>query len=109
MRVKQRSTEAAFTRHAASSRSRGARGAGLYRQGALIAEAAPPAVEVIDSTGAGDSFVAALTLALIENQPLALALKFACATGALTTTKLGAQTSLPYRNEVEAALIQLAE
>ena len=87
----------------------GARGAGLYRQGALVAEAAPPAVEVIDSTGAGDSFVAALTLALIENQPLALALKFACATGALTTTKLGAQTSLPYRNEVEAALIQSAE
>ena len=52
----------------------GARGAGLYREGALVAEATPPTIDVVDSTGAGDSFVAALTLALIEGQPLDLAL-----------------------------------
>ncbi len=87
----------------------GARGAGLYREGALVAEATPPTIDVVDSTGAGDSFVAALTLALIEGQPLDLALKFACATGALTTMTLGAQTSLPYRTAVEATLVQSAE
>jgi ribokinase len=87
----------------------GARGAGLYRQGVLVAEATPPVIEVVDSTGAGDSFVAALALALIEDQALDVALKFACTTGALTTTKLGAQTSLPHRRDVEAALSQSAE
>ena len=87
----------------------GARGAGLYRQGVLVAEAQPPAIQVVDSTGAGDSFVAALTLALIEGQALEIALKFACTTGALATTKLGAKTSLPLRAEVETVLNQSAE
>lgn len=82
----------------------GARGAGLYNDGALVAQAAPPSVEVVDSTGAGDSFVAALTIALLEGQPPQAALAFACATGALTATKAGAQPSLPQRAEVEAIL-----
>jgi ribokinase len=84
----------------------GERGAGLYKGGILIAQAAPPPVEVIDTTGAGDSFVAALTLALLEGEPPQAALAFACATGALSTTQAGAQPSLPYRREVEAILAQ---
>jgi ribokinase len=82
----------------------GKRGAGLYKDGVMIAQAAPPSVEVIDTTGAGDSFVAALTLALLEGKPPQSALAFACATGALTATKAGAQPSLPRRAEVEAIL-----
>jgi ribokinase len=82
----------------------GKRGAGLYKNGALVAQAAPPSVEVVDTTGAGDSFVAALTLALLEGKPPAAALAFACATGALTATRAGAQPSLPHRGEVEAIL-----
>jgi ribokinase len=82
----------------------GKRGAGLYKDGALIAQAAPSPVEVVDTTGAGDSFVAALTLALLEGQPPETALAFACATGALTTTQAGAQPSLPRRAQVEAIL-----
>lgn len=82
----------------------GARGAGLYKSGKLVAQAAPPSVEVVDTTGAGDSFVAALTLALLEGKPPPTALAFACATGALTATKAGAQPSLPHRAEVEAIL-----
>ncbi len=82
----------------------GARGAGLYKNGKLVAQAAPPSVEVVDTTGAGDSFVAALTLALLEGKPPAIALAFACATGALTATRAGAQPSLPHRAEVEAIL-----
>jgi ribokinase len=80
----------------------GARGAILYRAGAELARAAPPAVAVIDSTGAGDCFVAALTVALLEGRPPADALAFACAAGALAATRAGAQSSLPWRAEVEA-------
>jgi len=82
----------------------GARGADLFRGGALIARAAPPPVQVVDATGAGDCFVAALTLALIEGRPPDAALAFACAAGALSTTKPGAQPSLPTRAEVEARM-----
>lgn len=82
----------------------GARGAGLYRAGELIAQAAPPPVVAVDATGAGDAFVAALTLALLEGQPPQAALAFACTTGALSATRPGAQPSLPTRAEVEARL-----
>jgi ribokinase len=82
----------------------GGRGAGLYRDGVLIAQATPPPVMVIDTTGAGDTFVAALTLALLEGRPPQEALGFACAAGALAVTRAGAQPSLPLRAEVEALL-----
>lgn len=82
----------------------GARGARLYRGADLIADARPPEVEVTDTTGAGDTFVAALTLALIEGQSYPGALAFACAAGALAATRPGAQPSLPLRAEVDAVL-----
>lgn len=80
----------------------GARGATLLRGGAIVAEAAPPPVTAVDSTGAGDAFVGALTVAFLEGQAPADALAFACATGALAATKAGAQPSLPWRAEVDA-------
>ena len=58
----------------------------------------------VDSTGAGDAFVAALTLTLLEGMSPEAALAFACATGALTATRPGAQPSLPTRSEVEALM-----
>ncbi|MEA3345390.1 MAG: ribokinase [Chloroflexota bacterium] len=61
-------------------------------------------VEVVDTTAAGDAFVAAFGVAVCEGQPLTEALRFANAAGALTTTKLGAQPSLPSREKVEAFL-----
>lgn len=82
----------------------GAKGAALYRAGRQIAVAAPPPVTAVDTTGAGDAFVAALTLALLEGQPPEAALRFACAAGALAATCPGAQPSLPTRAEVEARL-----
>jgi ribokinase len=82
----------------------GARGAGLYRSGVLIAQARPPKVTVVDTTGAGDAFVAALTVALLEGQAHEDALRFACAAGAQTATRAGAQPSLPTRDEVLARL-----
>jgi ribokinase len=82
----------------------GAKGAGLYRDGAMIAQAAPPPIRAVDATGAGDAFVAALTVALLEAMPHERALAFACAAGALAATRPGAQPSLPTRAEVEALL-----
>lgn len=82
----------------------GERGATLYKDGEIIASAKPPAVTVADTTGAGDTFTAALTVALIEKMPAQDALRFACAAGALATTRAGAQPSLPTRAEVDAVL-----
>lgn len=84
--------------------TQGRRGAMLLRGGETLAHCAPPAVEAVDSTGAGDAFVAALTVALVEGMPHREALAFACTAGALAATRPGAQPSLPTRAEVEATL-----
>ena len=78
----------------------GAKGAVLRSQGDVMAEASPPAVQVVDATGAGDTFTAALTVALVEGQAPEEALRFACAAGAIAATRQGAQPSLPTRDEV---------
>jgi ribokinase len=80
----------------------GAEGATLARQGDIIAAAKPPKIEAVDTTAAGDTFTAALTVALVEGQEPEAALRFACAAGAAAATKLGAQPSLPTRDEVIA-------
>jgi ribokinase len=82
----------------------GARGASLRKQGALVAEAAPPEVRAVDTVGSGDAFTAALTVALVEGQEPGAALRFACAAGAAAATRSGAQPSLPTRAEVEVLL-----
>ncbi len=84
----------------------GAKGAHLQMGGKELASARPPAVEAVDATGAGDTFTAALTLALVEKQPHQDALAFACAAGACATTKQGAQPSFPYRQDVENILLK---
>jgi len=58
-------------------------------------------VKAVDSTAAGDAFVGALACGLSENKPIGEVLGFASAGGALATTKLGAQPSLPLRSELE--------
>ncbi len=63
-------------------------------------------VKVIDSTAAGDAFLGALATGLAENKPIKEALRFANAAGALAATKLGAQTSLPFRKDLETFLSQ---
>ena len=80
--------------------TRGAGVASLERDGEVVAEARPPATEAVDATGAGDTFTAALTVALVEGQAPEKALQFACAAGSIAATKMGAQPSLPMRSEV---------
>lgn len=84
--------------------SLGADGAELWRSGKKIAAAKPPEVQVVDTVGAGDTFFAALTTALIEDMSEPAALTFAVTAGAAACTRPGAQPSLPSRAEVEALL-----
>lgn len=65
---------------------------------------APPRVDVVDPTGAGDGFCAALALALAEGRGHEDAVRFACAAGAHATTVAGAEPGLPTRAQVEALL-----
>jgi ribokinase len=67
----------------------------------------PPRIQVVDTTAAGDCFVGALTVALLEGQPPAAALRFAVVASALKVTRPGAQSGLPYRAEVEHLLRSL--
>jgi len=71
----------------------GGEGAVLSRAGQSVAKARPPKVDVVDTTGAGDAFTAALTVALLSGMKPQAALERACLVGALTTTKMGAQSS----------------
>ncbi|MBT8082840.1 MAG: ribokinase [Gammaproteobacteria bacterium] len=87
--------------HGMVATTRGAGRATLERDGELLAEAQPPAVDAVDATGAGDTFTAALVVALAEGQPPRRALEFACAAGAAATLKMGAQPSLPMRDDLE--------
>ena len=77
-------------------------GAWYREQGAPIHQAGF-AVEVVDSTGAGDTFNAALAVFLHEGLPAAV--RKACAAAALSVGKLGAQGGMPRRDEVEEFLV----
>lgn len=61
-------------------------------------------VKAIDTVGAGDAFVGAFSIAIAQGKPLADALKFSNAVGALATTKPGAQSGMPSHDEVQAFL-----
>ncbi|MFC9957149.1 ribokinase [Streptomyces nigra] len=62
-----------------------------------------PALEVtaVDSTGAGDTFVGALAVALGEGRPMPDALAWASCAAALSVQREGATVSMPYRPEID--------
>ena len=62
------------------------------------------AVDAVDTTGAGDSFVGGLMVALARGDDLRDALRFACAVGALVVQHVGAHDGAPSMNEVTAFL-----
>lgn len=57
-----------------------------------------------DTTAAGDCFCGALAVGLSEGRSLTEAVRWASAAAALSTTRAGAQSSLPARDEVEEFL-----
>ena len=82
----------------------GAEGAVLLEDGHEVARAAPPNVEAVDGTAAGDAFTACLVVSLLEGRARDEALRRACVAGALAASRFGAQTSLPTAEEVDALL-----
>lgn len=82
----------------------GAEGAVLLDDGEQIARAAPPPVEAVDGTAAGDAFTACLLVSLLEGRAEDEALARACAAGALAASRFGAQPSLPTADEVDSLL-----
>jgi ribokinase len=68
----------------------------------------PFPVRAVDSTAAGDTFNAALAVALAEGAEIEAALRFANAAAAISVTRPGAQTSAPPRADVETLLGQAA-
>lgn len=61
-------------------------------------------VEAVDTTAAGDVFNGALAVAFSEGRPLREAIRFANAAAALSVTRMGAQPSIPRREQIEAFL-----
>lgn len=87
--------------------TKGAAGATMYQRGVEMAWATPPKVTAVDATGAGDCFVGAICVALLEGMEPSAALTFACAAGAIAATRPGAQPSMPTRDEVERIITGL--
>jgi ribokinase len=82
----------------------GAEGAVLLDDGDELARAAPPAVDAVDGTAAGDAFAACLLVSVLEGRAEDEALRRACAAGALAASRFGAQPSLPTAVEVDELL-----
>ncbi len=57
-------------------------------------------VEPIDTTAAGDTFSGALCVAISEGYSIVDSVRFAAKASALTVTKMGAQSSIPFRSEL---------
>lgn len=77
----------------------GSQGAAVLESGAFYHIPAPQ-VETVDTTAAGDVFNGALAVALSEGKTLKDAVTFACRAASIAVTRMGAQSSIPFRNEV---------
>ncbi|MFI5426886.1 PfkB family carbohydrate kinase [Aeromicrobium sp. UC242_57] len=82
----------------------GSRGALVVPQDAAAQRVAPPRVDAVDTTGAGDCFCGALSAALSQGSDLVEATRFAVAAAALSTTAHGARGYLP---DMPAVLAQV--
>jgi fructokinase len=88
----------------------------IWRLDDKAGNASAPAVEVVDTTGAGDAFVGALLadlyarsvrkgpLGTLSQTEVAGAMHFACAAAAVSCTQAGAMPALPTRRQVESLL-----
>ena len=83
----------------------------LGSQGAVIKEydeyhfVEATKVDAIDTTAAGDTFCGAVCVGLSEGRTILESVKMAARAAALTVTRMGAQASIPYRNELASLAV----
>ena len=83
--------------------TRGSEGARVW-DGVRLTDIAAPRVDVVDTTGAGDTFVGALADALAGGDDLIGAAQWAVAAASLSTQALGATSGMPTAADVEQLL-----
>ncbi|XP_047060409.1 ribokinase-like [Lolium rigidum] len=83
----------------------GSQGSALFVEGEEpIRQAIIPATEVVDTTGAGDTFTSAFAVALVEGKPKQECMRFAAAAASLCVRVKGAIPSMPDRESVMSLL-----
>ncbi|MCX4608060.1 MULTISPECIES: ribokinase [Streptomyces] len=80
----------------------GAAGSLYASRGAEPFTVPAPRVTAVDSTGAGDTFVGTLAVALAEGRPMRAALTWASTAASMSVQRPGASSSMPYRSEIDA-------
>ena len=78
----------------------GERGA-LFINGEVEQHFPARSVQAVDTTAAGDCFNGAFVMALAEGKTVEEAIKFANIASSITVTRKGAQSSIPYKDEVK--------
>ncbi|MDR2057223.1 MAG: ribokinase [Dysgonamonadaceae bacterium] len=77
----------------------GSKGA-FIKEGDQYHEIEAEKVKAIDTVAAGDTFCGTLCVGLSEGMTVVETVKLACKASAITVTRMGAQSSIPYRKEV---------
>jgi len=57
--------------------------------------------DVVDTTGAGDTFVGAFAVACAEGNGIGACLNFATRAASINVQRMGAQAGIPWRGEVQ--------
>lgn len=83
----------------------GAAGVAYITQQGKKGRVAAHSVDVVDTIGAGDAFNAGLAFALVRDKDLQQAISFANCVAALAVSRQGAQTGMPYLEEVEKFMV----
>lgn len=81
----------------------------LYGENGKVSHVEGFKVEVVDTTGAGDTFNGAFAVARSEGKDLKESIRFANAAAALSVGRIGAQGGMPRREEVEELLCKKVE
>jgi ribokinase len=72
----------------------------LYFDGNRLIRVPALSVDVVDTTGAGDTFNGVFAAALSQGLPLKQAIRYGCVAASLSVTKLGAQGGMPTMEEI---------
>ena len=75
-----------------------------FHDGNKIVHTPTPKIKVVDTVGAGDTFMGSLIVKMSEGATLEECIQFATVAASLKCTKLGAQTAMPSRKEVDEKL-----